>query len=104
MTEPHAHTLHVVDDDAAFRRSLVFLLESVGWEVVAHASAENFLARCTTQSDDVACLLLDIRMPTMSGLALQQQLRARGWTVPVVFITWIRCLPLGRPTGGMAAS
>ncbi|MDX9701039.1 MAG: response regulator [Rhodocyclaceae bacterium] len=87
MTEPHAHTLHVVDDDAAFRRSLVFLLESVGWEVVAHASAEDFLARCATQSDDVACLLLDIRMPTMSGLALQQQLRARGWTVPVVFIT-----------------
>lgn len=87
MTEPNAHTLHVVDDDAAFRRSLVFLLESVGWEVVAHASAEDFLARCTTQSDDVACLLLDIRMPTMSGLALQQQLRARGWTVPVVFIT-----------------
>ena len=76
----------VIDDDAAFRRSLVFLLESMGWAVASHASAEDFLA-ATPKPAAIACLVLDIRMPMMSGLELQQVLRSRGWAVPVVFIT-----------------
>lgn len=79
--------IHIVDDDAAFRRSLVFLLESVGWHVASHASAEDFLAACPAPPDDLGCIVLDIRMATMSGLELQQALRARGWTPPIVFIT-----------------
>lgn len=84
--------IHVVDDDAAFRRSLVFLFESVGWRVRPHASAEDFLAECDAAAGggecaDIACLVLDIRMPTMSGLELQQAILARGWTLPIVFIT-----------------
>ncbi|AYH41908.1 response regulator [Azoarcus sp. DN11] len=79
--------IHVVDDDAAFRRSLVFLLESVGWHVASHASAEDFLAVRQGSADAPACLVLDIRMPTMSGLELQERLRADGTLPPIVFIT-----------------
>jgi two-component system response regulator FixJ len=86
MTELEDLCIHIVDDDAAFRRSLVFLFESVGWQVATHASAEDFLSAAPT-TDTIACLVLDIRMPMMSGLELQQVLRSRGWAVPVVFIT-----------------
>ena len=79
--------IHVVDDDASFRRSLVFLLESLGWPVQAHASAADFLAACPAPPDDFGCLVPDIRMPGMNGLELQQALRARGWTPAVVFMT-----------------
>lgn len=79
--------IHVVDDDAAFRRSLIFLLESLGWPVVAHPSAAEFLAACPAPPADFGCLVLDIRMPGMNGLELQQALRARGWTPAVVFMT-----------------
>lgn len=91
MTDPSENAvIHVVDDDASFRRSLVFLLESVGWPVAAHASAADFLAACADGAAppaDLGCLVLDIRMPGMSGLELQQALRARGWTPAVVFMT-----------------
>ena len=86
MTPTEDLLIHVIDDDAAFRRSLVFLLESMGWAVASHASAEDFLA-ATPKPAAIACLVLDIRMPMMSGLELQQVLRSRGWAVPVVFIT-----------------
>ena len=78
--------IHLVDDDAAFRRSMVFLLESMGWPVASHASAEDFLA-ATPEPAAIACLVLDIRMPMMSGLELQQVLIARGCHLPIVFIT-----------------
>ncbi|MHB1142343.1 MAG: response regulator transcription factor [Sulfuricaulis sp.] len=77
--------IYVVDDDAALRRSLVFLLESVGWRVVAYASAEEFLA--AHRSGVPGCLVLDIRMLSMSGLELQQVMRAKGIALPVIFIT-----------------
>ena len=77
--------IHVVDDDAALRRSLLFLLDSVGWRAQAHASAEEFLA--AYQPGVPGCLVLDIRMPGMSGLELQQVLRAQGQALPIIFIT-----------------
>jgi two-component system, LuxR family, response regulator FixJ len=81
------HTyVHVVDDDASLRRALVFLLESVGWEAIAHSSAEGFLATFN-RSMRPACLVLDIRMPLMSGLELQQLLHGRGIRLPIVFLT-----------------
>ncbi|NMG74550.1 response regulator transcription factor [Aromatoleum diolicum] len=79
--------IHVVDDDAAFRRSLVFLLESVGWHVASHASAEDYLAVSDAPPAAPGCLVLDIRMPTMSGLELQERLQARGALPPIIFIT-----------------
>ncbi|HRN76284.1 response regulator [Ottowia sp.] len=79
--------IHLVDDDAAFRRSLVFLLESMGWAVQAHASAADYLEHGLPAFDQTGCLLLDVRMPGMSGLELQQALIARGCRLPIVFIT-----------------
>lgn len=87
MTELDTNLIHVIDDDDAFRRSLVFLLESVGWQVVAHRSADEFLRNCASQPPDLGCIVLDIRMPTMSGLELQQKLRNEGWTAAIVFVT-----------------
>jgi len=78
-------TVHVVDDDAAMRRSIVFLTESVGWPVASWASAEAFLAAAGAEMS--GCLVLDIRMPAMSGLELQQVLRERQLRLPVIFIT-----------------
>jgi FixJ family two-component response regulator len=87
MNYPPEHcTVHVVDDDAALRRSLRFLLGSVEWQVLLHASAEEFLD-AVAQSPLPACVLLDIRMPSMSGLELQQVLRERGIDIPIVFMT-----------------
>lgn len=87
MTQPDLWHLHVVDDDAAFRRSLLFLLESMGWEVTGHASGPEFLAACPEPDERIGCLLLDIRMPMISGMHLQQRLNAQGWHIPIVFIT-----------------
>ena len=83
---PENCVVHVVDDDAALRRSLRFLLESVDWQVRLHASAEDFLAVIEPPRTP-ACLVLDIRMPAMSGLELQQVLRERGIFLPIIFIT-----------------
>ncbi|RRD58091.1 DNA-binding response regulator [Comamonadaceae bacterium OH2545_COT-014] len=88
-TAPLPETVHVVDDDDAFRRSLLFLLDSMGWAAQGHASAAEFLQTCTGSdaAEAIGCLLLDIRMPGMSGLELQATLAARGCTAPIIFIT-----------------
>lgn len=82
-----AWRIHLVDDDAAFRRSLVFLLESMGWPVQAHASAADYLEHGWPDAERTGCLLLDVRMPGMNGLELQQALLARGAQLPIVFLT-----------------
>src|SRR5690606_19826888 len=79
--------IYLVDDDAAFRRSVAFLLDSVGWTVREYDSAEAFLSENPEEPGDMGCLVLDIRMPAMSGLALQQHLLARGWQSCIVFMT-----------------
>ncbi len=84
--QPDHCVVHVVDDDPALRRSLRFLLESVEWKVQLHASAEEFL-EAVGQAAQPACVLLDIRMPAMSGLELQQVLHQRGIAMPIVFMT-----------------
>lgn len=83
---PDQCLVHVVDDDSALRRSLRFLLQSVGWQVQLHASAEEFLEVIKPPTQP-SCLLLDIRMPAMSGLELQQVLRERGIQLPILFMT-----------------
>ena len=85
MTDLDTPLVHVVDDDAALRDSLRWLLESAGHRVATYASAEAFLA--TYAAEQSGCLLLDIRMPGMSGLELQDELRRRGHAIPIVFIT-----------------
>ena len=78
--------IRVVDDEASLRRALVFLLESTGWQVAAYDSAEAFLSAWTEPAAP-GCLILDIRMPLMSGLELQRLLNDRGITLPVIFLT-----------------
>ena len=84
VTDP---VVHVVDDDAPFLRSVLFMLEGCGYEVVGHASAEAFLAAAPQPGPAGGCLLLDIRMPRMSGLELQRRLAAAGSPWPIVFMT-----------------
>jgi FixJ family two-component response regulator len=78
-------TVFVVDDDVAVCDSLRFLIESVGLQVRTFSSADEFLAACTP--DQPGCLVLDLRMPGMSGLELQEQLARRKYTLPVIIIT-----------------
>jgi two-component system, LuxR family, response regulator FixJ len=78
-------TVFVVDDDEGVRSSLGLLLESVGYHCALFASAREFLERY--RPDQAGCLLLDIRMPDMSGIELQEHLAARGVFLPVIFIT-----------------
>jgi FixJ family two-component response regulator len=75
----------VVDDDAAARSSLRLLLKSLGLAATAYDSAASFLAGYDPEQP--GCLLLDIRMPGMSGLELQQELNHRGAISPIIFIT-----------------
>ena len=84
MQQP-APTVFVVDDDEGVRNSLRFLLKSVGLATRALASAQEFLDNYKPQQP--GCLVLDVRMPGMSGLELQQQLNVRGAVIPVIFIT-----------------
>ena len=79
--------IHVIDDEAPFRRSLLFLLESAGWEAIGHESAEAFLEAAPVLPTSGGCLVLDIRMPRVSGLELQRRLNAAYSLFPVVFMT-----------------
>ncbi|MEF9995016.1 MAG: response regulator [Burkholderiaceae bacterium] len=77
--------VRVIDDDDAMRRALAFLIESVELEVVPYASAAAFLA--SPQATRPGCLVLDVRMPGMSGLELQQVMAREGINLPIIFLT-----------------
>ncbi len=85
----NGRAVYVVDDDEAVRDSLRWLLEANGFEVVALPSADQLLtlARLPARLEDAGCLLLDVRMPGMSGLELQDELIRMDIRVPQVFIT-----------------
>ena len=84
-TREHAATVFVVDDDEAVRSSLRLLLKSRGIPAVTHGSAAEFLANYDPEHP--GCIILDVRMPGMSGLELQHELNRRGAIIPVIFIT-----------------
>ena len=75
----------VVDDDESVRESLPDLLKEFGFKALVFSSAEEFLL--SDSVDRARCLLLDIAMPGMSGLDLQKELKSRGYTIPIIFIT-----------------
>ena len=77
--------IYIVDDDAPVRQALSRLLRSYGFDVFAFASAQDFLD--SVSPDAQGCLILDVRMPGMNGLELQEELRSSGWELPIVFIT-----------------
>src|SRR5690606_15945615 len=78
-------TVFVVDDDRAVREALTFLIESVDLRCESFASAQEFLE--SYDPHRAGCLLLDVRMPGMSGLDLQIKLKERNSALPVIFIT-----------------
>jgi len=84
MSRPDA-TVFIVDDDAAVRDALQLLLRSVGLASEAYAAADEFLAGF--DPDRPGCLLLDVRMPGISGLELQQRLKDRMSSLPIIFLT-----------------
>ena len=77
--------ISIVDDDESIREAIESLLRSVGFRVEGFASAEDFLR--SEQLRDTACLILDVRMPGMSGLELQRQLATASSRIPIIFIT-----------------
>jgi two-component system, LuxR family, response regulator FixJ len=81
--------IFMVDDNDGFRNSTRWLLEGHGYQVDAFASPRHFLAYLDAWPDaePVACVLLDVRMPDMNGLEVQDALRQRGSTMPIVFIS-----------------
>lgn len=87
MDTVETNLVFVIDDDDAFRRSLVFLLEDLDWQVEAFSSAGDFLAAYPDPMLEAGCILLDIRMPVMSGIELHRKLNDLGWTTPLIFLT-----------------
>jgi FixJ family two-component response regulator len=83
--KPMAAIVAVVDDDISVRESLESLIRSAGLEVRLSASAEEFLNSSHPRRAD--CLILDVRLPGMSGIELHHHLMAQKWNVPVIFIT-----------------
>jgi RNA polymerase sigma factor (sigma-70 family) len=78
--------VHVVDDDASFRTAMERRLKKAGYEVVTYPSAQHLLDRVPNESE-LGCILLDVRIPGLSGPELQDRLNEFGSTVPIVFLT-----------------
>ena len=96
MNSPRA-TVYLIDDNEAFRRSTAWLLEASGFEAREFAGAEEFLAARRRDGDTApahACVVSDIRMPGMSGIELQDELRKESAPLPIVLITAHGDIPL----------
>jgi FixJ family two-component response regulator len=78
-------TVYVIDDDESIRRALKRLLRSMGYHAVTFDSAEEFMEATSCRGE--GCLVLDIRLPGMTGLDLQEKLAASGAKYPVIFMT-----------------
>jgi FixJ family two-component response regulator len=91
MASPDAN-IFIVDDDSSVRTALKRLIKSVGHKVTTFSSAREFLDH--DHPDAPSCLVLDIRMPGLSGLELQEQMAAQGLTMPIIFITGHGNIPI----------
>jgi two-component system response regulator FixJ len=89
---PHPATVFVVDDDEAVRNSLKLLLKSAGLTAQTFVSGQEFLA--SYDASQPGCILLDVRMPGLSGLDMQHELSLRGASIPVIFITGHGDIPM----------
>ena len=96
MPDRAATRVHLVDDNDGFRDSTAWLLETAGFEVESYPSAGAFLDSRAERPPPgtVECLVSDIRMPQMSGVQLQEELRRRGDAIPLVFVTAHGDVPL----------
>jgi FixJ family two-component response regulator len=92
MSTTARHTIYVVDDDQACRDALRWILRSAGLRVEAYATAEHFLG--AHKPGTASCLILDMRMPGMSGLDLQEELIRRREYLPIIFVTAHSDIPM----------
>ena len=90
--KPKGPTIFVVDDDDSMREAIALLLRTVGYTPVVFSRPSEFLAKFDANVH--GCLVLDIRMPEMSGLEVQQQLNKSGAILPVIFITGHGDIPM----------
>ncbi len=95
-TSHRGETVFIVDDDEAMRDSLTWLLEGNGYQVRSFSSAEQFLT--AYDAGQVSCLILDVRMPGMSGPELQERMLAEHIDIPIVFITGHGDVPMAVST------
>ena len=84
--------VHVVDDDAAFRTAIERRLKKAGYEVATYASAQHLLDRLPSETE-VGCILLDVRIPGLTGPELQERLSTLGSTLPIVFLSGYADIP-----------
>ncbi len=87
-------TVYVVDDDPEVRESLSLMIQSMGLNVEAYPSAEAFLDGYHNLPDSPECLVLDVLMPGLSGLGLQQMLAAEGRCIPIIMISGCADIPM----------
>ena len=87
-------TVYIVDDDPSVRKSLGRLLKSTGYEVELFESANEFL-HTDPICDGPSCLVLDMKMPELSGFDLQKELNRKGYSLPIVFVTGHGDIPMG---------
>jgi FixJ family two-component response regulator len=85
MKSAAVRTVFIIDDDRSMRQAIQDLVESVGLRAEAFATGQEFLSRQRT--GDPSCLVLDVRLPQMSGLDFQRQLAEAGIQIPIIFIT-----------------
>ena len=88
-------TVFLVDDDQSVRRALTRLVKSAGYAVQAFDSGRAFIEFWRSTSQGAACLVLDVRMPGLTGMDLQRELQATNAVLPVVFITGHGDIPMG---------
>lgn len=89
----HAPIVFIVDDDHSVRKMLTRLIQSMGFKTEAYASAESFLKRDVYEGP--ACLVLDVRMPGLSGLGLQETFLKKGRNCSIIFLTGHGTIPMG---------
>jgi len=92
MTTAAPQVVYVVDDDQGMLDSTVWLFESVGLRAIPFTSGRDFLAACDATLN--ACVLLDVRMPGMGGLNVQEEMRARGLELPIIFVSGHADVPI----------
>jgi FixJ family two-component response regulator len=90
---PSGAVVYVIEDDPSFRRSMERLIGTSGFAVEVFESATAFLTRAVIRHP--ACLLLDVRLPDVDGLNFQKELRAKGLTLPIIFMTGHGTIPMG---------
>jgi FixJ family two-component response regulator len=93
-TVKSARVVFLVDDDSSVRRALTRLIKSAGYDVQAFASARDFLESRRGTDERLASLILDVRMPGLSGLDLQHELQATNTSLPIIFVTGHGDIPM----------